>query len=157
MTVCVCVCVCVCVDITCLCVYLCNIVNINNFINWQCGLQHLPASWSVCTSRSWLLMGTRQFQDTTRRHPCYQLEAGLYQGVSANPKCVELGWRCIPLAVESYGAWEPEALRAFSQVDRWLATRLAIRGNTPKSKVVAELYGRNSWLLVRANARSILV
>ena len=71
--------------------------------------------------------------------------------------CVELGWRCIPLAVESYRAWEPEALRAFSQVDRWLATRLAIHGNTPKSKVVAELYGRNSWLLVRANARSILV
>ena len=46
-----------------------------------------------------------------------------------------------------------EALRAFSQV----ATRLAIRGNTPKSKVVAELYGRISSLLVRANARPILV
>ena len=28
--------------------------------------------------------------------------------------------------------------------------RLAIRGNTPKSKVVAELYGRLSLLLVRA-------
>ena len=39
------------------------------------------------------------------------LEAGMYQGVSAksvehrkhtenDPKCVELGWRCIPLAVE---------------------------------------------------------
>ncbi|KAL5480010.1 hypothetical protein EMCRGX_G023624 [Ephydatia muelleri] len=68
--------------------------------------------------------------------------------------CVKLvGWRCIPLAVESYGAWGPEALRAFSQV----ATRLAVRGNTPTSKVVAELYGRLSLLLVRANARSILV
>ncbi|KAL5457740.1 hypothetical protein EMCRGX_G035030 [Ephydatia muelleri] len=55
------------------------------------------------------------------------LEAGMYQGVSAksaehrkhtenDPKCVELGWRCIPLAVESYGAWGPEALKAFSQV-----------------------------------------
>ena len=132
-----------------------------------------PFSELVCTSRSWLWMGTRQFQDMTSRHPCYQLglwssaafditvasplnsinmlEAGMYQGVSAkaaehrkhtenDPKCVELGWRCIPLAVESYGAWGPEALRAFSQV----ATRLAIRGNTPKSKV--------SLLLVRANA-----
>ena len=39
----------------------------------QCGLQHLPVSWSVCTSRSWLWMGTRQFQDKTSRHPCYQL------------------------------------------------------------------------------------
>ena len=50
---------------------------------------------------------------------------------------VELVWRCIPLAVESYGAWGPEASKAFSQV----ATRLAIRGNTPKAKIVAELYG----------------
>ena len=44
--------------------------------------------------------------------------------------------------------WGPEALRAFSQV----ATQLAIRGNTPKSKVVAELYGHLSLLLVRANS-----
>ena len=57
------------------------------------------------------------------------------------PKCVELGWRCILLAVERYGAWDPEASKAFSQV----ATRLAIRGNTPKAKVVAELYGRRSY------------
>ena len=87
----------------------------------------------------------------------------MYQGVSAksaehrkhtenDPKCVELGWRCIPLAVENYGAWGPEASKAFSRV----ATRLAIRGNTPKAKIVAELYGHLSLLLVRANARSIL-
>ena len=86
----------------------------------------------------------------------------MYQGVSAksaehrkhtenDPKCVELGWRCIPLAVESYGAWDPDASKA-SQV----ATCLAIRGNTPKAKIVAGLYGRLSLLLVRANARSIL-
>ena len=68
-------------------------------------------------------------------------------------KCAELGWQCVPLAVENYGAWGPEALKAFSQVASWLA----IRGNTPKSKVVAELYGRLSLLLIRANARSILV
>ena len=30
-----------------------------------------------------------------------------------DPKCVELGWRNIHLAVESYGAWGPKALRAF--------------------------------------------
>ena len=57
------------------------------------------------------------------------------------------------MAVENYGAWGPQALKAFSQVASWLA----IRGNTPKSKVVAELYGRLSLLLIRANARSILV
>ena len=83
------------------------------------------------------------------------LEASMYQGVSAkaaehrkhtenDPKCVQLGWRCILLAVQNYGAWGPEALRAFSQV----ATQLAIHCNTPKSIVVAELYGRLSLLLV---------
>ena len=69
-----------------------------------------------------------------------------------DPKCVELGKRCILLAVESYGPGD-QRQRAFSQV----ATRFAIRGNTLKSKVVAKLYGRLSLLLVRANARSILV
>ena len=88
----------------------------------------------------------------------------MYQGVSAKaaehrkhnkdyPKCAELGWRCVPLAVENRRAWGLEALNAFSQV----ASQLAIRGNTPKSKVVAELYGRLNLLLIRANARSILV
>eukprot|EP00731_Ephydatia_muelleri_P008724 Em0004g1062a len=63
-------------------------------------------------------------------------EAGMYSGVAAraaelrkhtqnDSKCAELSWKCIPLAVECYGAWGPEALKAFSQV----ATRLAIRGN----------------------------
>ena len=47
-------------------------------------------------------------------------------------KCAELNWKCIPLAVESYGACGPETLKAFSQV----ATRLAIRGNTCISKSV---------------------
>ena len=132
-------------------------------------------SWSVCTSRSWLQMETRQFQDKTSRDPCYQLEMWdlswpltlllnpcliqlicwkraswleltLDQSWSApipkhhnkkmithsthlgsfsvcflcsaafaekaaehrkhtenDPKCVELGKRCILLAVESYG------------------------------------------------------
>ena len=41
-------------------------------------------------------------------------------------KCAQLSWKCILLAVESYGAWGPEALKGFSQV----ATSLAIRGNT---------------------------
>ena len=61
----------------------------------------------------------------------------MYSGVAAraaefrkhsenDTKCAQLSWKCIPLGIESYGAWDPEALKAFSQV----ATRLAIRGNT---------------------------
>ena len=64
-------------------------------------------------------------------------------------KCAELSWKCIPLAVECYGAWGPEALKAFSQV----APRLAIRGNTSKSMALTDLFGHLGHSLIRANAR----
>ena len=77
----------------------------------------------------------------------------MYSGIAAraaefrkcsenDTKCAQLSWKCIPLVIESYGAWDPEALKAFSQV----ATRLAIRGNIPiyKSKALVDLYGRLS-------------
>ena len=67
-------------------------------------------------------------------------------------KCAELSWKCIPLLVESYGAWGPEALKAFLEV----ATRLAICGNTCKSMALADLLGHLSHPLIRANARAIL-
>ena len=93
------------------------------------------------------------------------MEAGMYMysGAAAraaelrkhtqnDSKCAELSWKCIPLAVECYGAWGPEALKAFSQV----ATRLAIRGNTSRSMALTDLFGRLSHSLIRANARAIL-
>ena len=118
----------------------------------------LVTNWDCGTSAAF------DFAVTSPLNSHTMLEAGMYHGVSAkaaehrkhnenDPKCAELGWRCVPLAVENYGAWGPEALKAFSQV----ASRLAIRGNTPKSKVVAELYGRLCLLLIRANVLSILV
>ena len=90
-------------------------------------------------------------------------EAGMYSGAAAraaelrkhtqnDSKCAELSWKCIPLAVECYGAWDPEVLKAFSQV----ATRLAIRGNTSKSMALTDLFGRLSHSLIRANAHAIL-
>ena len=91
------------------------------------------------------------------------MEADMYSGVAAraaefrkhtqnDTKCAELSWKCIPLAVESYGAWGPEALKAFSQV----ATRLAIRGSTSKSMALIDLFGRLSHSLIRSNTRAIL-
>ena len=53
-------------------------------------------------------------------------------------------------------AMEPGVQRRRRPSHRWLLVILAIRGNTPKAKIVAELYGRLSLLLVRANAQSIL-
>jgi len=91
-------------------------------------------------------------------------EAGLTAGSAAvvaeqrkhaenGAKCFELGWVCIPLIVESYGAWGKEAIKVFSR----LASHLATRSNSPKSQVISSLYGRLNLTLVRANARALLL
>ena len=54
---------------------------------------------------------------------------------SNGPKCQELGWSCIPLAVETYGNWGKEAQDTISR----LASHLAIHQSSPKSSVVAEI------------------
>ena len=66
---------------------------------------------------------------------------------SANDsKCAELGWVCIPLAVESYGCWGTEAQQSFSR----LAAHLAIQMGCSKSQAPPAL----SLSLVRAKARA---
>ena len=67
-------------------------------------------------------------------------------------KCKELGWLCVPLVAETYGAWGNEAVEAFSQ----LASRLATLTCRPKSVVLRDIYGRLNLHLVRANATAIL-
>ena len=67
-------------------------------------------------------------------------------------KCKKLGWLCVPLVAETYGAWENEAIEAFSQ----LASRLATLTCRPKSTVLGDFYGRLNLHLVRANATAIL-
>ena len=69
-------------------------------------------------------------------------EAGMTAGVAAqaaearkhtanDQKCTELGWSCVPLAVESYGAWGKEAQECFAL----LASRLAIWRNERSPKL----------------------
>ena len=67
-------------------------------------------------------------------------------------KCTELGWMCVPLAVKCHVAWGVEACNAFSI----LARREAIITNSPKSKVLCNLFGRLSFILIQSNARAIL-
>ena len=55
-----------------------------------------------------------------------------------DPKCNALGWCCIPLVAESYGAWEKEAINSF----KMLASHLAITSGKTKSAVLSELYSR---------------
>ena len=71
---------------------------------------------------------------------------------SNGPKCQELGWSSIPLAVETYGNWGKEAHDTFFR----LASYLAIHQSSPKSAVVAEIYGGLNIALVHSIARTIL-
>eukprot|EP00731_Ephydatia_muelleri_P012402 Em0006g1296a len=77
---------------------------------------------------------------TSPLNPITLTEAGVRCGSSAlfaearkhnanDSKCAELGWVCIPLAVESYGCWGTEAQQSFSR----LAARLAIQMGCSKS------------------------
>ena len=89
-------------------------------------------------------------------------EAGVSAGVAAkaaesrkheqnDTKCSELGWQCIPLAVETYEAWGDEACNAFSCI----AIREVILTNCSKSQVLGDLYGSLSIVLVNVNARAV--
>ncbi|KAL5463726.1 hypothetical protein EMCRGX_G032652 [Ephydatia muelleri] len=59
---------------------------------------------------------------------------------SNDPKCQELGWVCIPLAVETYSNWGKEAQNTFSQ----LASLLSISQCCPKSKIISEAQSPSS-------------
>ena len=96
---------------------------------------------------------------TSPLNPLHIVEAGISPGAAAkateeckhrnnDAKCEELGWRCIPMVVESYGCWGTEARQALSQ----LASRLAVRTNTYKSQMLNSLYGRLNLTLIRCNA-----
>ena len=98
--------------------------------NWLCGK---PAAFDLSV--------------TSSLNPFLLSEAGLTAGSAAvaaelrkhsanDAKCSELGWTCVPLVMESYGAWGRKAVQAFSR----LASHLATRTNTPKFKVVSNLY-----------------
>ena len=72
--------------------------------------------------------------------------------IANDPNCQELGWVCVPLAVETYGDWGREAHTTFIR----LATRLVICVSLPKSKVTADLFGSLSLVLTCSIARAIL-
>ena len=68
------------------------------------------------------------------------------------PKCSDLGWVCVPMVIESYGAWATEAIAIISSV----ASRLATSMCWPQSILLNEIYGRLNLHLDTANATAIL-
>ena len=100
---------------------------------------------------------------TSPLNPSILSEVGVTAGSAASvaecckhdlkdPKCSELGWKCIPLAVETYGCWGSEARETLSR----LATHLAIPMRCTQSQATASIYGRLSLTLVRSCARALL-
>jgi len=69
-----------------------------------------------------------------------------------DPKCAELGWRCIPLAVDSYGSWGVEAHQSFLS----LADRLATRSSVTLGVALSSIYNLLGVILARQNATAIL-
>ena len=100
---------------------------------------------------------------TSPLNPVTLLEAGVSATAAAqatearkhqanDPKCSELGWVCVPMVVETYGAWGKEATAIISSV----ASRLSTSTCRPKSTILHEIYGRLNLNLVCANATAIL-
>ena len=92
---------------------------------------------------------------TSLLNPSILSEAGVMAGSAAfvaecckhdlnDPNCLELGWKCTPIAVETYGCWGAEARETLSR----LATRLAIPIRCTKFQATAAIYGRLSLTLV---------
>ena len=66
-----------------------------------------------------------------------------------DPICSELGWKCVPLVVETFGAWGRTAGQFIAQ----LAARLVAQDSSTKATM--SIYGRLSLLLVRAIHRTV--
>ena len=60
----------------------------------------------------------------------------------------ELGWSCLPLAVETHGNWGKEAVNAFAL----LARRIAMHSGYARSKVTHDLYSKMNLTLTRSIA-----
>ena len=114
--------------------------------NWMLGK---PAAFDFAVT-SPLNSSTLHEASVTAGSAAHATEARKHQ--ANDVKCAELGWVSIPVVVETYGCWGTEAKWALSQ----LASRLAMRLNSPKSTTTASLYGRLSITLVRANVRALL-
>ena len=67
--------------------------------------------------------------------------------------CLERGWICVPLVVEAYGGWGITAKETLSRIAR----RLAIHSHSSNSERLNAMYCRLGTVLMRQNARALLV
>ena len=100
---------------------------------------------------------------TSPLNPIILPETGVMAGTAAKAteerklkanvaECADLGWVCVPVVAESYGAWGLEAVDFFSKH----APRITTSVGKSKSVVLHEMYGRLNMHIVRANTMAIL-
>ena len=79
-------------------------------------------------------------------------EAAARKHAENDPKCDTLNWKCVPLAVDSYGKWCEEAHLAFLEI----ATRLSTKTKVSFSAALSTIYNTLSVVLVRQNALALV-
>ena len=68
---------------------------------------------------------------------------------SNDAKCEDLGWTCIPLAVESYGNWARDVFNC-------LASLLAFGHSSRQPRHLTEIYSHLNMSLARSAAKAIM-
>ena len=91
-------------------------------------------------------------RNSCRMSGAASMAAEAHKLLTHGPKCQELGWTWIPLAVETFCNWGKEAHYTFSR----LASLLSISMSSPKHSVLADIYSRLNITLVRSIARAVL-
>ena len=104
--------------------------------------------------------------DVTVVHPlnsCFLTGASTIGGVAAEsraetkaatngPKCHELGWRCIPMAVSVFGEWCDSGAETIGRIASHLALQTRSRITTARGAILTRL----TVSLMRSNARAML-
>ena len=111
----------------------------------ECELQHTHSA-DILTS-NWLCGKPAAFDlsVTSSLNPSFPSEVELRKHSANDAKCSEQGWTCIPLVVESYGAWGKEAVEAFSCLSPHHAT---CKDQHPQVQGGLRLYGYLNITLV---------
>ena len=94
--------------------------------NWMIGK---PAAFDLTVVS---LLNSTTLNEAGARSGSAAGKAEVHKHNANDAKCTELGWVCIPLAVETYGCWGGEAQGSISR----LAARLVLQLQCSKTKAI---------------------
>ena len=80
-----------------------------------------------------------------------ETKAGIKRRLN-DPKCRELGWRCVPMVVTVYGEWCESGAETINRVASHLALQTRSRTTEARGAIITRL----ALCLARSNARALL-